>query len=103
MKWKVVCFLEHSQLYARTSPLWRWRRLSPFRSAALPGTLARAGAFGNLLLRPTSGRLEDYVALGHAGRPESGLHEQAPRDGSVPERPISRGSAGDVLNFEPTH
>ena len=30
-------------------------------------------------LLPTSGRLEAYVALGHVGRPEGGLHEQAPR------------------------
>ena len=52
---------------------------------------------GGLLPRPPCGQrlarvgqfrdsLEDYVALGHAGRPESGLHEQAPRGGSIPER-----------------
>ena len=72
---------------ARSSPLQRWRRLSRFGSAALPAALARARG---LLPRPTSGRrlagvaelrksLEDDVPLGHAGRTESGLHEQAPR------------------------
>ena len=61
----------------------------PFRSAALPAALARAGV-GELPARPTSGRrlagigelrksLDDYVALGHAGCPEGGLYEQAPR------------------------
>ena len=50
---------------------------------------------GGLLPRPTSGRRlarvreprepEVCVTPGHAGRPESGLHEQAPRGDSVPE------------------
>ena len=43
MKWKVNCFLERSQLCARSSPLRRWRHLNPFRSAALPAALAKAG------------------------------------------------------------
>ena len=62
----------------------------PFRSAAPRAALARAGARGGLLPQPPSGRrlarlgelresLDDYVALGEAGRPKSSLHEQGPR------------------------
>ena len=103
MKWKVVCFSEHSQHCARSSPLRRWRRLSRF-GAPHYRLRWRERVLRCLLPRPTSGcrlagvgelreSLGDYVALGHAGCPESGL--------------TSHGLAGDdmkalhLLNFEP--
>ena len=84
----------------------RWRCLSRFEAP-------RELVLGGLLPRPTCGRrlagvgelrksLEDYVPLGHAGRHESGLLEQAPRA-------ASHGLAGDdvkalhLLNFEPRY
>ena len=89
MKWKVICSSEPSQLCARNSPLRRWRRLSRFgaphqwlrwRELVLgmppaPATVW-APSHGVGELRDS---LEDHVPLGHAGRPESGLHEQSPR------------------------
>ena len=61
-----------------------------FQSAALPGLRWRELVFGSCLPRPTNGRRlagigqlreshEDRVAIGHAGCPEGGLYEQAPR------------------------
>ena len=60
----------------------------PLQIAALLAALATAG-IQKQPARPTRGRclagigklwkgVEDYVAFGHAGHPESGLNEQAP-------------------------
>ena len=93
VKWKVVCFSEHSQLCAWSSPLRLWRRLSRFgaphhrlswRELVLGGLLPWP-ACGHRLARVGQFRdnLEDYIPLGHAGCQKSGLHKQSP-----PERPL---------------
>ena len=84
VKWEVVLFLRTLATLCSVLTTAAVVPSVPFRSAAQPAVLARAWCSGGFLPWPTSGRrlagigellesFEDYVMLGHDGRPESGL------------------------------
>ena len=97
VKWKVVCCSEHSQLCARSSPLRWWLRLSRFGAPLVLGGFCLSQRVGALSPGSGSSAREDCVALGHAGRPESGLHKQAPRAAAPLLSAIFHGLTGDDI------